>query len=228
MILSPNSQQRKGLLAFCQLSEQKLESLAQKWCDGGTGVILSPSELDRDATAILEDAIAARAIVGQLLSLHGFMRRSGHTAAEVTSGLTEGLKSIDDFPEVQVRVWQKREPTFTRLLEATAIRNAAAAAELRFDYANICDDIRIITDIRPIFSRDGLVAEGGVVSFTMRLEYTTEETSKQISIALDERDVVRLMETCRRSLLKAETSKALIESLNLPALISGANGGGGK
>ena len=222
MILSPNKQQQLDLRALCDVPPASLDKLVQMWCDDQKTIIRTPSELNQDAIEVLQDPNAARAIVTQSLSLHGFMRRSGRTSSDAMDGLTEGLAAVDGFP---LDNWRKLEPIFQKLLESTTISNAAAAIELRFDYANICDDIRMITDIRPIFSRGGDHINGGIVSFTMRIEYTSNEVKQQISLALDQQDVQKLVETCRRSLTKAETAKALFDDIKVPGVVSGAGGG---
>jgi len=222
MILSPNKQQQLDLRALCDVPPASLGKLVQMWCDDEKASIRTPSELNQDAIEVLQDPNAARAVVTQLLSLHGFMRRSGRTSEEAVGGLAEGLAAVEGFP---LDNWKAIEPIFKKLLESKTVSNAAAAIELRFDYANICDDIRMITDIRPIFSRGGDHINGGIVSFTMRIEYTSNEVKQQLSLALDQQDVKKLVDTCRRSLVKAGAAKTLIDGINIPGLISGDDGG---
>ena len=97
----------------------------------------------------------------------------------------------------------------------------AKALELRYDYANLLESSRMITDLRPVYNEDANQIEGVVVSFTLRLEFIDIDGRHGMSIALDESDVRTLLWECERAIQKARTAKARMDQAQISASISG-------
>jgi len=119
--------------------------------------------------------------------------------------------------------WQRRRPILAELLKLESVSIAAKALDVSYEYANVLQYSRIMTDIRPIFSEEADEIEGAVVSFTMRMNYFNAGERKSVSIALDATDLEILAYQCHRALVKAETAKRRLAAKNLgiPSTIAG-------
>ena len=113
-----------------------------------------------------------------------------------------------------------REP-FKDLLSLDNVKIVAKALDLHYDYANLFQSARVVTDIRPLFDDDGTKIKAAVVSFTLRLYFDNREGDHSLSLALDEADVQELMKQCERALVKAKTAKSLMERNRMPILVAG-------
>ena len=99
--------------------------------------------------------------------------------------------------------------------------------ELSYDYANLIRDIRIVTDLRPLFDEQGGNVEAGVVSHTLRVNYSSEDGRHELSLALDLQDIEKLKKQCDRAILKAITVRdAFRSAIEKPCMISGEESGG--
>jgi hypothetical protein len=95
---------------------------------------------------------------------------------------------------------------------------------LAYEYANLFQGARIVTDVRPVFNDgddDEMQIDGAVVSFTLRLHYDNREGNHSLSIALDETDVRALHHQCERALQKARMAQIRIQDAGIPTVISG-------
>ena len=115
------------------------------------------------------------------------------------------------------RVFLQATPDFSR----RPVRSSTTL-DLMYEYENLLQSARVVTDIRPVFSQDATWIEGSVVSHTLRLRYDSTEGDHSISIAVDESDIRELERQCRRALLKAQTARTLmVEQAKVPTVISG-------
>jgi hypothetical protein len=95
--------------------------------------------------------------------------------------------------------------------------------ELSYDYANILDNAKILTDIRPIYDESASGIEGAVVTQTLRIRFVSLNGNHDCSIAMDESDVFALAQQCERALQKARLARGLPGSSSpVPVIISGA------
>ena len=102
------------------------------------------------------------------------------------------------------------------------METTAKALDLSYDYANLLQTTRIVTDIRPIFDNDVTKIDAAVVSFTLRLSYDNTEGNHGLSIAMNQADVKALREQCDRALKKSALARDTIALLPLRVTISGS------
>lgn len=93
------------------------------------------------------------------------------------------------------------------MLDANPVRTTVKALDVAYEYANLLQSSRIMTDVRPVFNEDGDAIEGAVVAFTLRMNLLNAGHSQSLSIALDALDLRLLLEQCERALQKAETAR---------------------
>ena len=103
-----------------------------------------------------------------------------------------------------------------------AFRIVANALNLSYDYANLYLRARIITDIRPLFSKDAESIEGAVISYTLRLSIRSANGQNELSMAMDEADVLDLAQQCDRAFKKAHTARKIMKmQAEIPTVITG-------
>jgi hypothetical protein len=186
---------------------------------------MRPKELHREITQVLGagKSEAAKRIMRPLLSLQAIMRQRHLSSDEALEAVRLALESASPpWESAQFELWQQIEGAFKQLLTTPAVRLVSIALDLMYEHENLLQNIRVITDIRPVFSDDTSHIEGSVVSHTLRLRYDSTEGDHSISIAMDETDIRELERQCKRALLKAQTARALMsDKAEVPTVISG-------
>lgn len=69
---------------------------------------------------------------------------------------------------------------------------AYKASDLLFDHESSFLDVRVITDLRPVFSIDGTKIVGSVAVNTLKIEYIRDDEVKLLSVAVDQNDLKKL------------------------------------
>jgi len=166
------------------------------------------------------DACLCEDLVGQLLSLYTILRRSGSSLEDIRFALRRSFQA--SLTKEQFEKWHALEDAFFVLLGSKVVRLAAMSLELSYDYANLLRRTNIIADIRPLFDEVAREIEAAVVSYTLRLEYSTASGGQDVSIALDQEDLLKLRDQCDRALCKAATIEVKMKSgLQAPTTIPG-------
>ncbi|NTW88518.1 MAG: hypothetical protein HGB26_05200 [Desulfobulbaceae bacterium] len=213
--IKPREDQLKQLAILRDLEGPEIEKLIQALSAPDVSLI-RPNELtDTIALSLSGRTIDTGAISRQLISLYTLCRQRNLSIDELLDGLSSGIQSSEHgWSESELKRWQEKTPTIKKLLSIDSIIIAVKALDLSYDYANLFQSAKILTDIRPIFG-DDLEVRASVISFTIRMYYDDLEESKNISIALDEKDIKSLIKTCERALGKAEKAKQFMIASNI-------------
>lgn len=109
-------------------------------------------------------------------------------------GLLDG--SSEHFEEFSRRL--------TSLLEIRSVELTAKAAMLNTQHENIFADVRIMTELRPIFSDEGgrFIIEGSIMTHQVEVEFHADAGHKSQFFTLDSEDIRRLHEAVERALKK--------------------------
>ena len=184
---------------------------------------LRPEKLFDTVVEVLADRKdAADSVVRQALSLHGLVRQGRRSVPDVLEGIRSGIDADSGWTNEQKEKWQAVAPQFHELVASRAVRLVTTAIDLSYEYANLLQRTRILTDIRPLYNNDATEIEGAVVSHTLRLRYSRIDGNHQLSIAMDELDVRELAKECDRALRKATTARDLMkDKVDVPTIISG-------
>jgi hypothetical protein len=182
---------------------------------------LRPQQLLSEVGNVVDPADAER-LVRQLLSIQGIVRQSGLTVDEVLSGVLAAIEQQGASAGIDIAGWRTIEAHVKSLVELKSVRLAATAIELAYDYANLLRRTKILTDIRPLYDESGDSIDGAVISYTMRLRYDSADGEHELSIALDEADIISLIHQCERAVRKAATArKMMVDQCNISVSISG-------
>lgn len=205
--ITPREDQLEQLAVLRDLQAQEIQNLVHA-LSAAEKSLLKPSELNDKVMLVLNRPESeVRAVTNQIIFLYTLCRQRNLTVDELLNGLQAGIRASDHgWSEEELNRWQDVVPFIKELLSIDAIKTVVKALELSYDYANLFQSAKILTDIRPIFDEE-LNISAGVISFTLRIFYDDLEGSKNISIALDEKDVDLLSKACNRAIKKAESSR---------------------
>ncbi len=102
-----------------------------------------------------------------------------------------------------------------RLLQVESIRLATKAYGLRYDHERWFCDVKMITDLRPVFSDVHQKPTSMIVGHTLKLGYHEYGEHKEFYIALDGSDVAALKKALERAEDKESSLRTLIADTGL-------------
>jgi hypothetical protein len=183
---------------------------------------LTAKDITSALTGIVDDATSV-IIVRQLLSLYAAARRQSITAEKMVEGLANGLKILHSSyrwtPE-QLASWDEMRPVLLGLFGIEQLNLVAKALDLAYEYTNLYQSARILTEVRPVFSDDTQI-RGAVITYLLRLSYDSDGEDRGLSIVLNGSDVKAIKESCERALAKAQATRNFLGSTGIAAVIAG-------
>ena len=198
----------------------RLEALAFKFEDVEP-TPLRPAQLRQVVSEALDvDDEAAHCVVRFLLALYGLRRRRLLDASEVMEGLRYAVSKAG-WGEEESKRWDSIQKQLDRLLDIDQVWAVSKALSLAYEYPNLYQSARIITDIRPVFDVSGEMVVGSVVSYTLQVHYDDAHGSHSLSVVMDQEDVDQLGESCERAKRKAGAAKGLMDKAEVPVIVTG-------
>jgi hypothetical protein len=221
--ISLNKSQILDLKILLELGPEVLGRVVQR-IEQLDSAPLAPAELHAAVKEVLPDnPTAVDSVMRQALSLASLRRRRKLDADQVLAGIRHGLKTANAaWGPPSLSEWEQIEPSFRALIASPKVETTAKALDLSYDYANLLQTTRIVTDIRPVFDNEVTRIDGAVVSFTLRMNYDNLEGAHSLSIAMNQADVEFLREQCDRALKKSILARDTLDRLPLRVTISGS------
>ena len=207
-------EQIENLSIIRDLGAETLEAIVNKLSNIDPPPI-RPYDLCRAINEILPDrSEEANTVMKQLMSLYTLRRRRNLTSQDLLEGILYGITTTGQrrWTDEQITLWKKLKPQLQNLLSLSNVWNVVKSLDLSYDYTNLLQNVKIITDIRPVFSEDAKTIQGSIVSYTLRLYYNSLQRGNSLSIALDKDDIKRLLEMCERALKKGESAKEFMQA----------------
>lgn len=208
----------KDLRLIGKLNSEQLASVRES-LSAATDRIERPERLVVIASEQV-DLEVAEAIVRQLLHLQNAARRTGYRVEELTDNQGGQLESSFPAGSDELSLLVAGLAILNELSTVPAIARTAKAIELSYDSDNLLQRTRILTDVRPLFTEDAQSVDGAIVAHTLRLRYDSAGVDHELSLALDNSDLRRLIQDCERALLKEQTAQ---DKLCKPARIPSMN-----
>lgn len=202
---------------------------------------IAPADLDRAVTALeaqrhpevvaskligafgryTPDAEAARSLVRQILSLATFARERKIESLSVVESMIAGVRQSSLGTDVQERL-ATLSGLLTRLLDNESVVLTAKALSISFDYDNVLSGSSVFTDVRPIFSSTRNEIEGALISYALRLKYSSAGRRAELSLALDSKDVQTLIDDLQQAQHKSSVAKKTIaDKLGKSVIVAG-------
>ncbi len=208
--LHPN--QVADLKTICSIDVESLQRLVT------TLQKLSPpplqlKQLRLEITRVVTDQEPATdALLRQLMGLYELIGQLGISADEVIKRARAGIEAAQPpWGEDEISAWSQRESALKELISTSAVRVVAKTLDLSYEYANVLQTARIITDVRPVFTSDATGIDGAVISHKLFIRFYNVEGQKTFTMTLDEGDVKGLRAQCERALQKATTIEAQLD-----------------
>ncbi len=180
------------------------------------------------AVAEMVDTIAAsdvREIVRALLSLYSYLSYSQSTISDAAEGIAQ---TMEESRSEQLKLSSEERPHFeerlAELLSIDTLNVIIRAGRLSVENKHPMQDVRIVSDIRPVFEPDAAetAPEGAIILHQLRLTYWTENGSgtEDFFVTLDANDVRKLLNQLERANLKSESLKAILKAAQVPYIDS--------
>ena len=206
--LTVRPRQAADLSVISRIGSEKLESVLNR-LDELKAAVIAASELRsliQDCLGLKEQAVP---LARQLLMLATYCRESNNAPKDAIESLMAGIGDSNLANDERENL-NKLAPVLRKLLEQESVNLSAKALHLSFDFANIYRKGNIVTDIRPVFGDSKGRIGGAVVSQTLRIHFSNDSGPNELSIALDNSDILDLRKVCDEALRKAETAKSLM------------------
>jgi len=221
MPLTPLRISRQSELDLQTVSEQPPERLRDAYSRlaASKDHIISPKAV----RGILEQSLApdvVSVLMRQLIGLRAYIDQYRASVPDAMAALSLGIEE-KKWTEERYRNWNSISSIFEQFLSLDNIVTTAKALELSFDFEHTLTDVKILTDIRPVYSPDRDKIIGGIICNRLRFKYRDEDGDKSISLAIDKDDIEQLQKMCAEARTKIELASNLLKSGGLPTFISG-------
>jgi hypothetical protein len=151
-------------------------------------------------------------------SLYSLYIYRGDSDTPLSSFVPELISAMRSSGKDLVISEEERAPfqeRLAKLLSIHALAMASKAEILRDDHDMSFHDAKILTDIRPLFTKPDEKPLGAAITHMLKIEYHQEGDHKVIYMYLDANDLETLKKTIQRAETKALSLRALIKSANL-------------
>jgi hypothetical protein len=222
--LSLGERHIKDVQAVCRLPAESIGRFRQA-VDAADPRPLHPEQIRRLVPESDRDKYDFDPLLRLVLSLISVQRHTDLSPDKILDMIGSTLAEEGGAESVSNReAWEERRPSLKAILADPRFLMVTKALELSYDYMNLLQFTRIITDVRPLYDdATGDQVEGLIITFTLRMIYNSTDGQHSLSIALDKADIDRLEEQCRRARAKANSARErLAIPAGLPALISGS------
>ncbi len=156
-----------------------------------------------------------------ILSISTLLRERSITVDEFFTSIDATLKKTGWISD-ELKKWEGIAKYLKDILQLDVICLVTKILDLTYDYTNLLEKTRVLTDIRPVFDEKKEQIVGSIITQTLRLHYYSEDASHNLSITLDEKDLNTLEKACSDAKEKAKQAKDLmIEKCGIQSFIVG-------
>jgi len=211
---------RAGLNAIQVLSKESLKQLIDALSN--VPFSMNPTTIAASVGShvpVIQGAELAR-IIDAVLALY-VVRASGDIPMKVfvndiAHAMSDTSESEAAFANVNIPSFKRK---LTALLEIDALSTVSKAVGLRSDYPNTFCDVKVLTDIRPVFGLDVKAPPAGaIVTHTLKIEYHHGAAHAEFYVGLDDRELANMITVLERAKQKSATIKTLLKKTSLADL----------
>ncbi|SRR6266545_2288159 len=210
---------RKGLSILASASQQASDELAEHLAKLPLQI---PQEDTADGVANQLKSLPAvdgRAVIHSLMSLAAFKGSSNQNTEKLVSDVLADLKKADKEPAFANDLIDRLAQRLPLLLGLSPLTISSKAIGILTDNQRIFREARVLSDIRAVFS-DNVEAmpAAAVIVHELKLEYYESGDRKEWFIALDSRDLQKLINVLERAKQKDSSLRLVLSAANLPFL----------
>jgi hypothetical protein len=155
---------KSGIAALCRALEQTGPVLASPFLRAKS---LQPYMAE--AAASVEDL--QDVLLGAVYPLHALRYQYDLSAEELHKLVSSALGKIDNWPEEYSQRWGELKESVLTLLKLDVVAVEAKGRELLSDRANRVHDLRIFSDVRPLFTEARDAIQANVLTNTLCIKY---------------------------------------------------------
>jgi hypothetical protein len=216
--LNVPQEDREGLAKLVLLSKESIDELLSALVEASPSVdanelasIIStktktiPQEDIRPIAVTVVSFYYARAYLGY--SIPDFAKA---ICDAVSQGVVETKKLSDD-------ECGRFQDDLVRILSVDPLASKIKARTLLREYEHILCDVRVLTDLRPVFgSNPAEPPTGAGIVHTLRIRYHEGIETKEFFVILDSDEIEGLRQSMERAKLKAESLQSVLKVAGIP------------
>jgi hypothetical protein len=161
----------------------------------------------------------AKAVIETLFGLYMGKVNAPVPLSSYVDDIAQALK-LQPLEDVQ---WAKSEETLNkfkerllRLLSSKPLEIVAKAYHVLLEHEHTLSQVRILSDIRPIFGEDvDISPQAAVIVHMLKIDYMEAGRPKEFFVALDTKDISYLMDILKRAESKATSLKSAVNASNI-------------
>jgi hypothetical protein len=201
---------RPALQKLLELSEEQSGALLA--CFEDLPSFLPSSELAAKASEVVDlSPDDAEALVRVVLSLSSQRKYHGWAAKDLAGQVATSADLELDNAQQELLTGR-----LVRLLQADSLASTARAIDVQTEHQRVFHDARVLTDVRPVFDDEPAIRpSGAVITHTLKVDYFESGEFREIYIALDHADLVRLESVVDRALAKTKSTEQLLDGTEL-------------
>jgi hypothetical protein len=152
-----------------------------------------------------------RPIVSTISSLHRLMSSIGRTPQDVTNEIKSAIESEEPrgFPLDKLHILIDRLPKLLNIGGGMGL--ISKTLNVMSDQAKVFCNVRVLSDIRPVFSDDATSIDAEVIVHTLNIVYHQEGRHQEIYVALNADDLQKVKKTVERAEAKHAVLKSYIQ-----------------
>lgn len=161
-------------------------------------------------------------IIRVLNALYSVSKTTEVSATEFVEALCDAAERLELKPSDDA-LWTRFKSTLEQILsDDGALAVAAKASNVISEYDRIFYDVRILTDIRPVFRVDARERPAAMAAIhTLRLSFHQNGDWQMFFLAMDNKDLAKLKSAITRAEEKAANIAGIIAETQIPVLESG-------
>jgi len=163
-------------------------------------------------------------IVVQVMAFQDLRSTSGMSAAELFDAVTASLEQqVGPLFEAQsLEKWRGARPQIEKAMEpGHPLGTLQKTNRLTYAHQNVFYDVRIISDLRPVFDDSGRDVQLMTISHVLQIEYHDGSGDRHMFFAIDADDLAKLRKACERAETKAITLRDALQKLPWPVVVAG-------
>lgn len=170
-------------------------------------------------------ALELRRIVDVFVNLKRMQNRYGWSTSQLLDSIPSNIErhfSVTERSEA-LSLWTSAKEAFAKAFDQLSVRHplmvAARAEQLAYIQEKLFTNVRIVTEIRPVFDETGNEILQSTVSHDLILDYYHGQNPERLQITMDAEDVIELRRACERAERKAGAIKTALQNLPWKTLV---------
>jgi hypothetical protein len=205
MAIAVTKGQEALIEAICALGTDKLAQLTEALEQAP--ITITPQKIEALIAGVTGES-DARLVMKFLSGMSNWGRQQRLPTSAVIGLLSSSLAA---HREDLIPAWTAIKDGVERVLGLKSVLASTKVEDLTYDFDRVWLGGRIITDVRPVYNQERDSIIGGVIVYTLNIDYTTREgVVKSISLSVDHNDIAKLKDACEEALRKGTLAGKLV------------------